>query len=81
MPDKLAIIFKRIFLSRQVMAMKYRVHPNSLRIFLYYPVRLKGLLQRHGRLVWQLIRHNAQVHSRTEGLDEADALRNWLFLR
>jgi hypothetical protein len=81
MLDKLAIIFKRIFPPRQVMAMKYHVHPNSLRIFLYYPVGLKGLLQKHGHLGWHLIRHEAQVHSRAEGQNEADGLRNWLFSR
>jgi hypothetical protein len=81
MLDKLAIIFRRIFLSRQVMAMKYHVQPNSLRIFLYYPVRLKGLLQHNGRFGWHLIRHEAQSDSRAEGLGEVDALRNWLFSR
>jgi hypothetical protein len=81
MIGKLAIIFRRLFLSRQVMAMKYHVHPNSLRIFLYYPVRLKDLLQQNGRFGWHLFRHGAQVHSRAEGQNEADALKNWLFLR
>ena len=63
------------------MAMKYHVHPNSLRIFLYYPVRLIGLLQQNGRLGWHLFRHDAQVHARPEGQNEADALKYWLFLR
>ena len=81
MLDKLAILFRRIFVSRQVMAMKYHVHPNSLRVFLYYPVFLKGLLQKHGRLGWHFIRHDAQVHSRAEGQNDADVLRNWLFSR
>jgi hypothetical protein len=79
--DKLAFIFRGIFLSRQVMALKYHVHPNSLRIFLYYPVGLKDLLQKYGRLGMHLIRHDAQVRSRAEGQNEANALRNWLFSR
>jgi hypothetical protein len=81
MRDKLAILFSRIFLSRQVMAMKYHVHPNSLLIYLYYPVALKSMLQKNGRLGWHLIRHDAQVHSHAEGQNEADVLRNWLFSR
>lgn len=78
---KLAILFRRIFLSRQVMAMKYHVHPNSLRIFLYYPVGLIGMVQKHGRFGLHLIRHDVQGHSRTESQNEANALRNWLFSR
>ena len=81
MRDKLAILFSRIFLSRQVMAMKYHVNPNSLLIFLYYPVGLKGLLQKHGHFGLHLIRHDTHGHSRTKGQNEANALRNWLFSR
>ena len=79
--DKLAILFRRIFLSRQVLAMKYHIHPNSLRIFLYYPLGLKDMLQKHGRLGWHLIHYDAQDHSRANGQNEASGLRNWLFSR
>ncbi len=81
MLDRLPIILRRIFLSREVMAMKYHVRPNSLRILLYYPVRLKGLLQTYRRLGGHLFRRDAQMHSRAEGQNEADGLRNWLLLR
>jgi uncharacterized protein YpbB len=77
--EKLSILFKRILLSRQVMAMKYHVPPNSLRIFWYYPVRLKELLQQNGRLGWQQLRKGAQLQSRLAGQDKAGALRSWLF--
>jgi hypothetical protein len=77
--DKLAILFRRIFLSRHVMAMKYRLPPGSLRLFLYYPVHLMELLQRNGRPGWRLLIKGASKSRDPEDQNEAVALRSWLF--
>ena len=52
---KTATLFlQRIFLPRETMARLYALPPNSPRIPLYYPVRLKDLLVRHSRTVWRI---------------------------
>ena len=50
------MFLQRIFLPRKTMAQLYDIPPDSPRILLYYPVRLKDLLIRHSRTVWRIWR-------------------------
>jgi hypothetical protein len=51
-----ALFLQRVFLPRETIAQLYKLSPDSLRIPLYYPVRLKDLLIRHSRTVWRIWR-------------------------
>ena len=44
---KVVRFWRRIFVSRQMLATIYSVSPDSWRVFLYYPVRVRDLLIRH----------------------------------
>ena len=60
------------------MAMMYGVPHHSPWIFLYYPLRLKDVLQRHIRTAWSLYRGDTQTHSRAERQAQINALKIWL---
>jgi len=75
---KISFIVKRIFLPREEMAMMYPAPADSWRIFLYYPLRMKDLLFRHGRPLWRLLRGDAETCCSAEKLDEKFRLRDWL---
>ena len=55
-PKTAGLFLQRIFLSPATMSALYDISPDSLRILLYYPVRLKDLLVRHSRTVWRIWR-------------------------
>jgi hypothetical protein len=76
---KLRLLWESLFRSRQIMAMDYHLPPGSLRLFLYYPVHWKDLLQRYGRLGWQLLRRDRQTLRRAEGREKVNVLKSWLF--
>lgn len=75
---KFVRLWRRLFPSRQVMAVMYPASPNSFRLLLYYPVRLKDVLQRHGRVAWHLLRGNEQMVLRAERQNQTTILRDWL---
>ncbi|MCI5150048.1 MAG: hypothetical protein D3916_11785, partial [Candidatus Electrothrix sp. MAN1_4] len=53
-----ALFLQRIFLPCATMAQLYDLPPDSPRILLYYPVRLKDLLVRHRHTVWRIWRRD-----------------------
>ena len=73
--DKLAIMFRRVFLSRQSIAALYPVSPDSRKVYLWYPVRLKHLLVRHGQTVWRLLRGENEV---VVPLQKEHSLMSWM---
>ena len=75
---KVKQLCKRLFLSRQEMALIYGVSPDSLRILLYYPAQLKYLLNTHGRTVWRLVRKDELMEAGAERQSEVNELRKWL---
>jgi len=64
--------------SPQVMARLYAVSANSNRIYLYYPVRWRDLLHRHGRAAWRLLRRDETTIVLAEQENQKTALREWL---
>jgi hypothetical protein len=76
--DKVATFLKFAFPSPEVMATKYPASPFSKRIYLYYPIRLKDLLLRHGRVAWQLLRRDEEMATLAEREKERFALIDWL---
>ncbi len=75
---KLALIGGTLLLSRESMANMYPVPVNSWRIYLYYPVRLKDVLLRHGRSFWRLVCADPQAQNAARGANKDTALNKWL---
>ncbi len=75
---KIALILNRIFLPREAMSLMYPAPADSWRIYLYYPVRIKDILVRHGKGIWQLICGNAKTYNEAEKVREVMRLREWL---
>jgi hypothetical protein len=76
--DKARILLKSIFPSPEVMATMYPVPPNSKRIYLFYPARLKDLLFRYGWIIWRLLRQEEKAIALAEQEDQQFALRDWM---
>ncbi|MFZ1042384.1 MAG: nucleotidyltransferase family protein [Anaerolineales bacterium] len=78
---KLALACERLWLPREVMALKYPAPANSWRIYLYYPVRLKAVLQSHGGELWRIIRSNSEARAAAKRSNEVSELHDWLMMR
>ena len=76
--DKTSLFLKSIFPSSEIMARTYSIPPDSPRIWLYYPVRLKDLVLRHGRTAWRLLRRDAETVALTERENRGIALKDWM---
>ena len=76
--EKIILLLKRFFPSRQELATKYPAQPWSLRIYLYYPVRIKDLLFRYGRGFLGLLKKDEQVKSLVVYRKKAEELRQWM---
>jgi hypothetical protein len=70
--DKAATLLKLAFPA------PHPASPVSKKIYLYYLVRLKDLLQRHGRTAWQLLRHDEDMIASAAREDRVNALIDWL---
>jgi hypothetical protein len=68
----------RVFSSPEEVAREYTAPSNSIRIYFYYPVRIKDLLLRHGREVWQLLRRNEGMRRLARQEEDVAPLRDWL---
>jgi hypothetical protein len=76
--NKVALFLKRVFLPREEMARMYPAPSDSLRIYFYYPARIRDLLLRHGRQVWRLMRRDEGMGGLVKLENEINPLRNWL---
>lgn len=75
---KLKLIAKSIFLLRKTMSLMYHIPASSTLIYLYYPVRLKDVLLRHGRGTWRLIFGGKKTHVLAQEVNEVSLLRDGL---
>jgi hypothetical protein len=75
---KVKQLWQRLFPSRKEMALMYGTRPDSLRIFFYYPVRLKYLMSRYGQTVWRLVRRDELMEAGAERQSRVNDLRKWL---
>jgi hypothetical protein len=69
----LASYLHRLCLPRQVMAQIYPAQPNSLRIFLYYPVRWADLFNRYIQQAWKLLRRDQGM---IQAADQVNRIRH-----
>jgi radical SAM protein with 4Fe4S-binding SPASM domain len=75
---RLRLLLARLFPSRQELALSYPAPPDSLRIWFYYPVRLKDLASRYGRAAWRALLGDARARATIEQSNREVALRAWL---
>jgi hypothetical protein len=76
--DKAGLFFRKIFLSPEVMARIYPASSDSIRIYFYYPVRIKDLLLQHGRQVWRLLRRDEGMTALARQENNITSLKEWL---
>ncbi len=69
---------RKFFLSRERMTLIYPAPANSLRIYLYYPVRIKDVLARQGATLWRLAHGDPQTQAAAARTNRVTALRDWL---
>jgi hypothetical protein len=72
------LFLQSIFLPRETIAQHYNLPPDSLRIPLYYPVRLKDLLVRYSRTVWRIWRRDNATASQFHQEERWSQLGKWL---
>jgi hypothetical protein len=73
--DRLALLRRKLAVDKPTLARQFGVSPSSPWIYLYYPVRLSGLIRRYTPVVGRLVRGDTQEADR---LRSADAVKRWL---
>ncbi len=76
--SKVAMFLKRVFPSPMEMSRWYPAPPDSLRIYSYYPARIRDLLYRYGRQAWRFVRRDEEMMILTDLEMEISPLRDWL---
>jgi hypothetical protein len=76
--DKLKNFIKRAFPVIEEMAMMYPVSSKSMKIYLYYPMRLKDLLFRHGPRIKRLFLDDKEMSTSLQIGIMQNKLRDWL---
>lgn len=74
--DRAAVLWRRLFPSREEMAYMYPIPPGSLALYGYYLFRIKNLMRRHGVAVWRWWCGDREL---AETVRQRNALREWLF--
>ncbi len=75
LPSKLRGMLGRVFLPKETMAYIYGLHQDSIRLYLYYAVRLKDLIVRYFRIIGALYRGKQETVTLIE---RKGILANWL---
>ena len=73
--NKARFLSQRVFLPPKLMARNYPVAAGSLKMYLYYVVRIKDLLARYNSNMTKLIQGDRQV---TSAAERKNSLQNWL---
>ena len=77
--SRLVLLWRTLVPSRARMAVIYPVPADSWRVLAYYPVRWKELVQRHGPVVWGIVRGDSLMRGRAARQDRLNELGVWLF--
>jgi hypothetical protein len=75
---KLGVLLHSVCPSRTALARIYRIQPDSVGVFLYYPRRWADLLLRYRRHAWALWRGDHRAHDKLRAASARTALRDWL---
>jgi len=75
---KLALVWRRVFIPRRVLAREYNVDPRSLKLYIYYPMRLARLLREYRGSAVGLLRGEGDALASARRENARGDLRNWL---
>jgi hypothetical protein len=75
---KFGVLLGILYPSRTALARNYQAPPDSVRIYLYYPLRWADILLRHGCHAWRLWRGDHHAHDELRATSERIALKDWL---
>ena len=76
--SRLRIVWQRVFIPRRVLAREYNVDPRSLRLYIYYPVRLFSLLREYRATGLRLLRGEDAALAAARRENARGDLREWL---
>lgn len=79
--DRMAVLLRTLFPSRQLLAQMYALPATSRRVLLYYPVRQVELVRRHYGRIWLVLRRDARARAwaaREAGRVEETAIKRAL---
>lgn len=75
---QVTFLFSRVFPSRIEMSRMYPVATDSLKIYLYYPKRIKRLLQSYGKGLWRIARGDKPALEKLEGKRKMEQIKLWM---
>jgi len=75
---KLALVWRRVFIPRRVLAREYNVDPRSLKLYIYYPMRLARLLREYRGSAAGLLRGKDSALEAARLENARGELREWL---
>lgn len=76
--NKGSLLLRRAFPFPEEMARLYPAPSGSIRVYFYYPVRIKDLLLRYGRQAWLLLRWNEGMTGLAKQVNDVTPLKDWL---
>ncbi len=76
--QKLSILLQRIFPPLDELAYIYNVPENSLRVYFYYPVRLKDTLIKYSGIAWRILRGDKEMQAVMTQENRIAMLRDWM---
>jgi hypothetical protein len=75
---KVLTLLRIVFPSPRVLAALYSLPASSWRLYFYYPVRVRDLVRKYGRVSRQLLRGDRELLAAAESASRANALWDWL---
>ena len=75
---RLRMLWGRVFLSRRELSRQVSVHPDTLALWRYYPLRFWILIRRYGRQVLRLLRKDQDQLAVLEQHSNQNNLERWL---
>lgn len=78
MIEKARHLLKRIFPAKEEMACMYPASKSSLKIYLYYPLRIKDLMTRHFASVKRVLNRDEETLSALRVENQRNKLIDWL---
>jgi len=76
--NKAKLVLKRIFIPKNIMARSYNLHPDSIRVYLYYPVRFYQLFRSYGHTAWQILTRRKSVIAGVNREETSQTLHQWM---
>lgn len=76
--DKVFLFLTGFFLPREAMARLYPAPADSIRIYLYYVVRLRDLLRVYGDDIWRWLRRDEEMRDFAKEGRDLTTLKDWL---